>query len=80
VSERFGPIDFDRFHTVELPERLAGDRGETVRTAVRGLAPIAFRLEDGTAYTYAHGGGGLVVNPGSSSTSAGNCRQARTGS
>jgi hypothetical protein len=67
VSERFGPIDFDRFHTVELPERLAGDRGEAVRTAVRGLSPIAFRLEDGTAYTYAHGGGGLVVNPGDDS-------------
>jgi hypothetical protein len=66
VSERFGPIDFDHFHTVELPERLADGRRETARSAVRGLSSIAFRLDDGRAYTYADGDDGLVVIPGDS--------------
>ena len=64
VSERFGPIDFDHFHTVELPERLDRERAEVVRTAVRGLSPIAFRLPDGRSYTYAPGGDGIVVSAG----------------
>ena len=52
MSERFGPIDFDQFHTVELPSRLATDNGRVAAAAVAGLRPLAFRLDDGRAYTY----------------------------
>ncbi|HEX6417746.1 MAG TPA: phytanoyl-CoA dioxygenase family protein [Acidimicrobiales bacterium] len=64
MSERFGPVDFDHFHTVDLPERLDGPRADAVAAATRGLSPIAFRLEDGRAYTYAPGDRGLVVVAG----------------
>lgn len=64
MSERFGPIDFDRFHTVELPDRLAGERVAAVAAATRGLAPIAVRLQDGRAYTYVPGTAGLEIAPG----------------
>ncbi len=60
MSERFGLIDFDRFHTMELPEKLA------VHTPLdlARLRPIAFRLEDGRAYTYTPSGGGIEISAG----------------
>lgn len=61
VPPRFGPIDFDRFHTVDLPARLA-DRPTVLTASDRAvLRPLAFRLPDGRAYTY-------VVSPDPSPT------------
>lgn len=51
-SDRFGPIDFDRFHLDELPALLE-TRGPVFSDADAGVVrPIAFRLTDGRAYTY----------------------------
>jgi ectoine hydroxylase-related dioxygenase (phytanoyl-CoA dioxygenase family) len=60
MSERFGPIDFDRFHTVELPERLAVNPLPDLER----LRPIAFRLDDGRAYTYTPVDGGIEISAG----------------
>jgi hypothetical protein len=49
---RFGPIDFDRFHRVQLPELLE-TRGPVLSEKDRGdVRPLAFQLTDGRAYTY----------------------------
>ena len=64
MSERFGPIDFDRFHTVDLPERLAGGQAQLVAAHSGALRPIAFRLDDGRAYTYTPSEAGFDVTSG----------------
>ncbi len=64
VSARFGPIDFDDFHTVELPERLAAGNGKLAAGHLARCRPIAFRLEDGRAYTYAPAPDGIELSPG----------------
>jgi ectoine hydroxylase-related dioxygenase (phytanoyl-CoA dioxygenase family) len=64
MSERFGPIDFDEFHTVDLPGRLAAGREEAVADHAEGLRSIAFRLDDGRAYTYTPSAHGFDVTPG----------------
>src|SRR5438270_8868816 len=64
VSARFGPIDFDRFHTVELPERLAAGNGKLAAAHLERCRPIAFRLDDGSAYTYTPTPDGIDVKPG----------------
>ena len=64
MSEQFGPLDFDRFHTADLPERLAGGRAALFAASADRLKPIAFRLSDGRAYTYVPTGGGLKIVPG----------------
>jgi hypothetical protein len=55
--ERFGPVDFDRFHRVELAERLAA----CDPVDVSGLRPLCFRLTDGRAYTYVPTRDGIEV-------------------
>jgi len=62
VSERFGPIDFDHFHTVELPKKLA-ERSQPLPDAAR-LRPIAFRVDDGSAYTYFPNASGMEIREG----------------
>ena len=53
ANDRFGPIDFDRFHQEDFPPA-----SQSVRQDLHGLGramrsrPIAFRLEDGRSYTY----------------------------
>jgi hypothetical protein len=65
VPERFGPIDFDQFHTVDLPARLTTPDGRRAAAALRGAKPIAFRLaEDGRAYTYTPGPDAIEVSAG----------------
>ena len=64
MTERFGLIDFDEFHTVELPRRLATDDGRRAAAAVGGVRPIAFRLDDGRTYTYSSREHGIAVTPG----------------
>jgi hypothetical protein len=48
----FSPLDFDRYHTETLPALLAAGNGALAAPDVRTVAPIAFRLPDGRAYTY----------------------------
>jgi hypothetical protein len=64
VSVRFGPIDFDEFHLHELPERLATGNGKLAAPHLARCRPIAFRLDDGRAYTYAATADGIDVTPG----------------
>ena len=64
MNARFGPIDFDEFHTVELPERLAAGKGKLAAAHLERCRPIAFRLDDGRAYTYAPTADGIEVSPG----------------
>ena len=60
----FGPIDFDRFHLVDLPERLAAGNGALAAADLEGVRPIAFRLDDGRAYTYTPSADGIEITPG----------------
>jgi len=65
VQERFAPIDFEHFHAVVLPERLA----VRPETDVGGLRPIAFRMPDGAAYTYQPSGSSVAVEAGDAGAS-----------
>ena len=64
MTERFGLIDFDEFHSVDLPKRLASNDGRRAAAALDGVKPIAFRLEDGRAYTYTPRDDAIAVTPG----------------
>jgi hypothetical protein len=51
-SERFGPIDFDRYHREQLPALLEV-RGRVFSDSdAEVVRPLAFQLHDGRAYTY----------------------------
>ena len=52
---RFDPVDFDRFHAEELPRRIAAGHGALAAPDLPGVAPLAFRLPGGAAWTYAPG-------------------------
>jgi hypothetical protein len=60
----FETLEFDTFHTEELPARLASDDGLRAAADLAGVKPIAFRLDDGRSYTYAPSSDGIVVTPG----------------
>ena len=63
-QERFGPIDFDRFHREELPA-LLGRRGAIFSdTDAAVVRPLGFQLSDGRAYTYVPEGKTFSVRPG----------------
>ncbi len=64
-GERFGPVDFDQFHRERLPALL--ERCGPVFTAAdaAALRPLAFRMEDGRAYTYVPCGLTFSVEEGS---------------
>jgi hypothetical protein len=57
-------MDFERYHREELPALLAAGRGALVARAARGLAPFAFRLREGGAYTYRPGAESVELIPG----------------
>ena len=48
----FQAIDFDAFHTDELPRRIAGGNGELAAPDLEGVGPLAFHVPDGPAFTY----------------------------
>ena len=48
----FPDLDFDLFHRRELPQRLQAGNGKLAAADLRGVPPLAFRLDDGRAYTY----------------------------
>ena len=60
----FAPLDFDRFHTVELPRRIAAGNGAVASRDLDGVEPLAFRLPDGRAWTYAPQPDGVALTPG----------------
>ncbi len=63
-SDRFGPVDFDRFHRIELPG-LLGTAGPVLSDAdVAVLRPIGFRLPGGNGYTCLPAGRSFTVEPG----------------
>ncbi len=57
-------MDFERYHREELPALLAAGRGALVARAARGLAPFAFRLREGGAWTYRPSAAGVELIPG----------------
>ena len=64
-TERFGSIDFDRFHRDELPV-LVQKRGPVFTAADFRLArPLAFQLPDGRAFTYVPVDRSFAVRAGS---------------
>jgi ectoine hydroxylase-related dioxygenase (phytanoyl-CoA dioxygenase family) len=62
--DRFGPVDFDRFHRDELPALLDGRGPVFSDSDLRVVEPLAFRLDDGRAYTYLPAGRSFRVEPG----------------
>ena len=56
--------DFERYHRVELPALLAAGRAPLVAKAARGLAPFAFRLREGGAWTYRPSASGVELIAG----------------
>lgn len=48
----FATIDFDAFHRVDLPSRIAAGNGALAAADLAGVGPLAFRTPDGSAYTY----------------------------
>ena len=48
----FPTIDFDEFHTVDLPARIDAGNGALAAPDLAGVGTIAFRTDDGAAYTY----------------------------
>jgi Phytanoyl-CoA dioxygenase (PhyH) len=64
MNDRFGPIDFDEFHLVDLPARVAAGNGALARVDLDGVRPIAFQIEDGRAYTYSVTDDGVAITPG----------------
>jgi hypothetical protein len=64
MSERFGPLDFDDFHLVDLPARIRGRSGILTASDQRALRPLAVRLPDGRSYTYAPSDDSITVTPG----------------
>jgi len=66
MENAFPSLDFERYHREELPAHLAADRGAVAAHALAGLAPLAFRLRTGAAYTYARRGDAVEVVAGDS--------------
>jgi len=60
-------MDFERYHREELPVLLAAGRAPLVARAARGLAPFAFRLREGGAWSYRPSAEGVELVPGDAS-------------
>ncbi len=63
-QERFGSVDFDRFHLEELPARLSRREVVFSEADARVLRPLGFQLPDGRAYTYVPEGRTFSVRSG----------------
>ena len=51
----FAVVDFEEFHQITLPKLIDGGNGALAADDLRGVGPIAFKVEDGTAYSYVPG-------------------------
>jgi hypothetical protein len=60
----FDPIDFDSFHTTDLPQRIAGGNGALAARDLSNVKPLGFRVPDGAAYTYTPAGDSVAITPG----------------
>lgn len=56
-----GEEGFDRYHEKTLPDLLASDWGAVAAKAASRLPPLALRLPDGRAFTYAPGARGVEI-------------------
>jgi ectoine hydroxylase-related dioxygenase (phytanoyl-CoA dioxygenase family) len=63
-QERFGSIDFDRFHLVELARRLREREVIFSDADAEVLRPLGIQLPDGRAYSYVPKGTTFSVQPG----------------
>lgn len=57
-------LDFEAYHRERLPALLADGRGAQAARAVQHLGSLAFRLEQGGAWTYRPRDGGIDLVPG----------------
>ncbi|MDE0215233.1 MAG: hypothetical protein OXN79_01475, partial [bacterium] len=62
----FDTLDFDDFHTHELPRLLAAGNGALAAGIAAGalVKSFAWRLTDGRSVTYAAGDGGMEIRSG----------------
>jgi hypothetical protein len=63
----FAAVDFDEFHCDVVPSRTDTEVARAAATFVRDLAPIAFRLPDGRAYTFVGGRDAVTIESGDAS-------------
>jgi hypothetical protein len=63
-SDRFGPIDFDQFHREQLPSMLESRPPMFSDADASAVRPLAFRLDDGRAYTYVPTADSFIVEAG----------------
>ena len=63
IAESFEPHDFVTFHQTELPA-LSARNGHLVVADLRGVAPLAFRTDDGTSFTWVASDSGVRVVEG----------------
>ncbi|NRA01121.1 MAG: phytanoyl-CoA dioxygenase family protein [Myxococcales bacterium] len=52
MTANLEPLDFQRFHTEVLPDRLRSGNGVLAAAGARHLGSLAFRRQEGGAYTY----------------------------
>ncbi len=64
MDSPFAPLDFDEFHLVDLPARLARGNGALAARHLVGARPLAFRIPDGRAYTYTATSEGIDIVAG----------------
>ena len=57
----FPTIDFEEFHRVELPARIAAGNGALAAADIAGVSPIAFKVPDGGAFSYVPGADGVEI-------------------
>ena len=57
----FPTIDFEEFHRVELPARIAAGNGALAADDIAGVSPIAFKVPDGGAFSYVPGADGVEI-------------------
>lgn len=63
IAASFPPYSFEDFHRAELP-RLAAERAALVADDLRGVAPLAFRIDNGTTFTWHSDDGSVRVADG----------------
>ena len=51
----FETVEFEEFHQITLPKLIDGGHGAVAAGDLRGVGPIAFKVPDGTAYSYVPG-------------------------
>jgi hypothetical protein len=54
-SLSFPEVDFEDFHRITLPKLIDSGNGTLAAPDLRGVGPIAFKVEDGTAFSYVPG-------------------------